>query len=883
MTDKSLAELLTKYKNGPSDGMELEIRFKGIDRQIFQQLYAKFSEHTAPAFEFTINTIANDANEKSRGSTSSLIRRLTFEKGIKIADEYMQKTPLVRPVKFSEFLKYTVSLAQEAKTKPFTPSSVSTVRIKSRAMFTIGKWRYDMTAVKTDTLGGIGLKLKDIVGKYFTISTTPSEYIKNLDFDYFDTLEVEAELRPGEPAAQEDISACVSMLFEKIDPKFAVAVQYQNEIYHIATRLYDNKYMQEQFKSRHGFKKLGNAAIALDKNTYYEFYPPVGYYLTEKADGVRTMISIHGAICAIITSADCKIIAITNANPENAREVVLDCEMVGEPPVYYVFDCMVWGNPTGTFAERIEVFEPAIEYARKVSGLDIVAKKFVKIGADLKAAFTSVYEAKHKYQIDGLILTEPDKRYIETKNYKWKSYDHNTIDFLAIKCPSKIMGVKPFVEIGNHDLYILFVGIDYQYREKLGLGFVQGYKQMTAGMLEGGNYIPIQFSPSANPLAFIYYHASNDNTTNATSLDGKIVELRRNADNTRWEFLRIREDRKMERGYYGNDYRIAELTYMNYIDKFELSALWQENIGYFKKTASTIHTAPNRFKRFVISDLLKQQLGGANWIIDEASGRGADIHRYQEIGVQNALFIEIDPTAIAELIRRKFEYANRGARPQRKITGAYDSIRGVDISKIIDKGNKNFTCNVMVGDLKTDASVLLSRIADFGIVNGTINGIVCNFAFHYMCDTVEHIRNLLQLNATLLAQGGLFILTVMNGAKVHELLAAGDYKCYQDDVLKYSIKKLYKSDKLTSAGQMISVLMPFSDNHYDEPLCNIDFVISEAAKLGFEHEFNESFASYFDKFSGADKLLSESLTEDDRKYIDLYHFITLRLVKKSKK
>ena len=85
-----------------------------------------------------------------------------------------------------------------------------------------------------------------------------------------------------------------------------------------------------------------------------------------------------------------------------------------------------------------------------------------------------------------------------------------------------------------------------------------------------------------------------------------------------------------------------------------------------------------------------------------------------------------------------------------------------------------------------------------------------------------------------------------------------------------------------NAGQMISVLMPFSDKHYDEPLCNVDVVISEATKLGFAFELNESFSSYFDKFTSADKLLSEQLTADDRKYIDLYHFVTLRLVKKPK-
>jgi SAM-dependent methyltransferase len=671
-----------------------------------------------------------------------------------------------------------------------------------------------------------------------------------------------------------------------IDAKYTTAIQYQNEIYHIATRIFEHKSYQDQFRTRHGLKRLSNAVVALDKNSYYEIYPPVGYYLTDKADGVRCVISAHDNKCVLLTSADCRIIDLPADAKNPLKEVVLDCEMLGElaNPTLYVFDCMVWGTPiTGGFADRLAAFDDAIAYIAELTKLNIQSKRFVKLGVDLEKSFRSVYEAKYPYSIDGLILTEPGKRYTDTRNYKWKSYDHNTIDFLAIKCSPKLMGVKPYIAVENTELYILFVGIDNQYREKLGVGFMHGYKQLTSGMIDDGNYVPIQFSPSAAPLAYIYYHQIDKNA-DPVNLDGKIIELRRNADNTKWEFLRIREDRKLERGYYGNDFRIAELTFMNYVDRFDFTALWQENVGYFTKTASTIHTAPNRFKRFVISDLLKNQLAGSNWVIDEASGRGADIHRYQEIGVKNALFIEIDPTAVAELIRRKFEYANRQQqrKPHHRVVGSYDSIHGVDIQKVIDKDNKNLTCNVMVGDLKTAAATMLQRIADFGIVAGTIDGIVCNFALHYMCDTVDHIRNLLAMNATLLKQGGLFMFTVMDGSKIFNLLADGDYKSYQDDVLKYSIKKLYKADKLTGAGQMISVLMPFSDKHYDEPLCNIDFVISEAAKLGFAFELNESFSSYFSKFTSADKLLGEQLTDADRKYIDLYHFITLRLVKKPK-
>src|SRR5438477_9191077 len=104
--------------------------------------------------------------------------------------------------------------------------------------------------------------------------------------------------------------------------------------------------------------------------------------------------------------------------------------------------------------------------------------------------------------------------------------------------------------------------------------------------------------------------------------------------------MRIRDDRKLELNYLGNDFRVAELTYINFIDPFEFENLWNPNFGYFTKSKSDIYNASNKYKRFVISLLIKNNLSHANWVIDEAAGRGADLHRYQEVNVNNVLFID---------------------------------------------------------------------------------------------------------------------------------------------------------------------------------------------------------------------------------------------------
>jgi hypothetical protein len=431
------------------------------------------------------------------------------------------------------------------------------------------------------------------------------------------------------------------------------------------------------------------------------------------------------------------------------------------------------------------------------------------------------------------------------------------------------------------------------------MGFIPQYRHLFPDA--AGAYFPIQFSPSANPLAYLYYH----DTKKHGEIDRQIIELARTEDNTEWIFHHVRTDRKLEKNYFGNDFRIAELTFLNYIDPFNFEELWQPSGSYFTKQASDIYSASNKFKRYVISTLLKDNLSMAKWVIDEAAGRGGDLHRYQEIGVENALFIDVDPTAIAELVRRKFAFSavkkrhvrkwftderkKQGGvdRPQEtRVVTQYDRIHDTEYEKLIVKDVKSLTVHTLVADLKSPAKDLIASTFQFGLNTGLCDGIVCNFALHYMCDTIEHLRNLLIFNAKMLKVDGVFIFTVMDGKKVFDLLKnlsrGQQWESRENGVLKYAIKKDFAGDKLASSGQMISVLLPFSDEMYQEPLCNIDTVISEAHKLGFEVELNSSMNTYIDKFAKIDRALYDRLTAEDKEYIGLHSYVSLRKIREIK-
>lgn len=929
-TEKLLNEMLFKYQqdslSAGNSNIELEIRFKDITREAFESIYKAIinnPEFANGTLECSVNIISENVYERGVGGKpddAQYIRKIIFGKNSPPMDTYMQKIRLMRSVQMTDYIKYSVGLSKETVGKKFATSTNALVRFKIRVSFdymgvppiTPHKWRFDLTAVKYGTLSEMGASLKTIKNDLFLPSLTPETFMQNLNFDMIDSYEVEIEHIGKDKNLTPDAINIAKKVFTMINPQYMQEIAYQDEIYHIAELIVVNKTILHNFKlPTHRLKQLSNQVSALSKNMYYtDIYPPAGYYLTDKADGKRAFVSINGNRCRVLMS-DSMLEFVKGDAFTPGKITIADAELIYDSTpdatfTLYIFDVMVLHDENlsrSGFSNRVKNLDTASIFINEYLATykhQAKSKKYVCLDErKLENGFKEIYEREHSYIIDGLILTEPNEPYHITKNYKWKPFERTTIDFLAVKCPQKLLGIKPYVVVVGKELYLLFVGINQQLREKLGLGFIPHYRHIFPDA--NSQYYPIQFSSSLNPFAYLYYHTGDN-------VDRQIIELSRNHENTEWIFHHVRSDRKLEKNYYGNDFRIAELTYINYIDPFDFEDLWKPSSGYFTKTASNIYSATNKFKRFVISLLLKDNLSNSKWIIDEGAGRGGDLHRYQEIGVENALFIDVDATAIAELIRRKFAvfaakkkhvrgwFANQkqgGNDPNDHNTGttkvvtAYDRVHDVEYEKVIVKDIKSLTIHTLVADLKTPSHDLIAKTFQFGVTPGVVDGIICNFAFHYMCDTIEHMRNLLIFNSRMLKIGGLFIFTVMDGKSIHELLS--NYTCGQqwesreNNVLKYAIKREYVGTTLAPAGQMISVLLPFSDGMYSEPLCNVDVVIKEATKLGFELELNAMMNSLLDKFASADRALYDLLTDEDIKYISMHKYVSLRKVKDIKR
>ena len=117
---------------------------------------------------------------------------------------------------------------------------------------------------------------------------------------------------------------------------------------------------------------------------------------------------------------------------------------------------------------------------------------------------------------------------------------------------------------------------------------------------------------------------------------------------------------------------------------------------------------------------------------------------------------------------------------------------------------------------------------------------------------------------------------------MYKLLAdipkGNSWQVEEEGAPKYVLRKDYDG-KFAKFGQMISVKLPFSNEMYSEPLCNIEYVISVASRYGLDLEQNSSMDTYMEKFKKADRGLYDRLTADDIFYNSLHSFVTLRKIK----
>lgn len=824
MAPKKLDDLLHQY-NSVSKNKELEIRYQNATREMFISLLNSLTG--SKAVEQSLNAIS------SLDKFTSLRREIYFT-GNKSYNKYIQK----KTIGFVFVDGKKISLAEERELPEQKLGKIRHIRFKSRISGVLDDWRIDLTIVKNmdPNAGGI----KELRQAMFN-DPHPDKFITEGPFEFADRFEIELEYQGHAMLDVADIHFIIDKIDALIDPNISTKQEYQEKLYTVAKHIKADPYLRN-FKRDWGLKNLVNQPIELSRKTYTTVLPNITqYYVTDKADGERCVVYISDAESYILTS--------TKVIPINIKGdiTILDAELVKD--IVYLFDIIYFAGEKllkKPFFERVKYFDKAAKLLGKYGD----AKPMIGITESLKE-IKQMYSRKIRpYDVDGLMLTPANGLYEKMRVYKWKPVNKLSADFLILKPPAKILGIKPFLKKPDHEIYFLFCGIRTEYIRVLKLERAPGYNEMIKGY--NGEYVPIQFSPNDDPYAYIYYHPTKHSIQNLHYHIGEFVYK-----DGKWHLDRMRPDKdvSISTGRYGNDYKTIDMIWQSARDPLTIDDLTNKDLtaGYFAKEKLDFYKAVAGFNSFVKGRLI-ENFRGAKYIVDGAAGRGQDLFRIADINVATALFIDIDSDAITELNSRKY-----GMKNEMKI----------------------FT---WVKDLSLPADKVVAEFKDkYNPPTEGVDGFMINFAIHYIAGDVKQLRNTISIIKGMLRTGGRVIITCFDGGEIFELLKPIEYSkswdIYEGEVLKYSLRKLYKSASFAH-GQQIAVKLPFTgENYYEEPLMDTQLIVKEFEAVGFEYEIFNPFGDYLSQFELANAPMFKNMTPDDKKYVNLYTSMTFYLKK----
>jgi SAM-dependent methyltransferase len=854
--------------------MEVEIRFKNIDKDQWKKIYKTLLENAIGKVTESI-TITEQHKRYE----------LYFVNQVKTDEKYIEKI-LLESYQAHNVIYYKVASSQEKEIVKFAIGSRPKIRMRIRSSLLIDNVQYDFTLVKDID------KLEDVKQnkeKYFSKTKLDAKnylaYIEKIENSNIFNYELEAELLdlPNKTKLaniRDDISAIVKNIAQIINPAEDHSV-YHEKVYQIAKLLLADQdklgNVSKNFINKFGLKQLVSQPINLTPANYASDVLPhiSNFYLSDKADGDRALLCILPNEQFLLKANDIEPIDIIH---KYTGTTILDVELVDKE--IYAFDCLFYDGEkltSLTMQEREKFLDKAIA-DRLIKHLQ--KKILIRLTNnqdpehDYRVQIKELYAKKFRlYPIDGLIFTNnlpgdtskynSIENYFDSRIYKWKPPEKMTIDFLMMRAPDFMVGVEPYMPKEGFDIYFLFCGVRQNIAQKLGLQKIAGYHKIFVDYKFPDAYFPIQFTTPADKYAYVYYHPQNKYSIK--ELHGHIVEF---GYENGWQIHRLRPDRdiNVEKNIgFGNDYLIAVETFESYKNPFTIDQLTETKIGsgYFATQKKSQYRALTKYNAFVKAQLIRQ-IEKSKWVVDLASGKGQDLFVYNGFGVQNGLFIDLDKEALQELNQRRLDFD----KPEYYV---YTPMPTNSISV--------FTKNL---DLTEPAADNLAKIfSDHNNLKNGADAVVINFALHYLINSKESLDNFINLVSALLRPGGILIITCFNAEavvkKLKNIETGKSWDVMENNELKYSIKKLYTDDKFTNPfGKKISLIHPFSNGeYYEENLVHIPTLIKAFKDQNYLLRQNGSFQEWLSKYQKFSPKFSAMLTQNDQDYASLYQYVSL--------
>jgi ASC-1-like (ASCH) protein len=756
-----------------------------------------------------------------------------------------------------DFAPYKIVVSEEAKRDKFDVSSFSRLRIKLRISVLVPElkdWRFDFT-LTVELMNTNELKSKREA--MFPVGMTVENFVDKAPFIEAHAYEFEVEYvgDAKEDVTSADVYKIVDFIRSSGQINYTSNVQYQQTVFDIAKLLYPAS-KAERYRRKLGQKAIGVNAIGLDRSKYFSDVLPniTDFSATEKADGERVIGYITGSTARVI-GGDITTIELKDTHD---KPTVYEAEI--HDGIQYVYDVMVYRGDAVynlNFDKRIRFREHVV----KILGPIARVKTHTRLTENYANELKEIYERDYPYPIDGVVLYKLDEVYNKNVIFKWKPPKHLTLDLLVMKPPQTgVIGIAPHLTKEGYDLYFLFCGIDKrQHMRTHRIRRVVGYGTIFRGK-HFYDYYPIQFAPSSNPIAYIYYHPKSD----TRDFIGSICEFKR--VNNMWEMTRVRTDRNIElsRGsYFGNNIIVAESTWNNIQNPLTFDMLRSplmdvvdQMTSYFGKTDKRYQFA-NWYSSYVKNKSL-ESFSKLDWVIDLAAGRGADLGRWSRLGIKNALVIDNDTEALKELQRRQSQ-AQRGI-------GHYKTVV--------------YSHQANLNDDWKDLSVSLKEMHPIPPNGAPL--LVCNMAIHYMCESDVSISNFVMLVDSLIRDKGYFVFTCYNGRRVFELLGAKErFESFDNNVLKYSIIRAFLGSDFKNYGQKIQTLLGFTNGeHRMEWLVDISYVIKMFRGRGFKLVKHERFDSHMEEYSIDNIERYDKLSNSDFDHVGLFDYVILQKLKK---
>lgn len=638
-------------------------------------------------------------------------------------------------------------------------------------------------------------------------------------------------------------------------------------------------------------KQIGKSPKGLSKHIYInDVLPNINnFVITDKADGNRGIIDIYNETAHILTNKywELKI-------PNKITDCIVECEILEEHKLILIYDILQWENNTvinKNFKDRLEYINKlSLELSKeKIEGWLIQSKKFTELSmSSYQNNILKLYNEikKYPYETDGIIFTDITSDYQKAKHYKWKPPEKLTIDFLML--------------YDNADKsHKLFSGIDRRMFKKYGLNFCLNYKELTSkynkfqGDILYSDFFPIPFQPSIDPNIYkinypLEFDKSFKKNNKFSDFNGKIVEMQYKLNNDKnqqnnggtkgkWVVYRIRTDREYELQsgtYYGNNFYVAEQLFHEIIHPFTIKDLLQpyskliKDVYFSKKDNkyADVRKYNNRVKKQLIS-----RYSNSQYVIDMGSGKGQDLQKYTDAKIGNLMMLEVDKSAIDELIfTMKPGILNKAW------------VDGIDRPPNIATYKPQFQLSVsqinLIEPTKKNIEQLSLKFLQFK--KNAVDVLFCNLAFHYLIETPKNLSNIIEFITYWLKPKGFFIFTAFSADSINNLLKSKNEWVIKDKTRhdstshdSTSLKSHVKSDdilySIKKKGNIIDVLIPCSDVPKKESLINLAKLDIEFKKAGIMRIETDKFSKYFTDSEITHEL---DLSPDDKQFISLYSY-----------